>query len=337
MDGAGEQFEIQPGENFACMVLFPGLSISCSGGKRHFLGSGCWASEDLPFKLGGLDGWFRRQLGEFVWDQVTNSNFVLTAKAQSAQLENLGTENETLLGRLQFLLWGIAITAGVPLIENGRFFSGSKTAEQVDLCNSASVESFYQTDGTPQPTATIEDLRKAARFAERLEKIHQVRKSDERLYYRLASGLGGFVVALKAHQAAAKHHQFVRAIESFLPPPVSGRKKFSQYAGDLLSADPQPVTVLQQMYDLRSAAEHHRPFDTRALSGVAAADAVAMQRTRQAEAFARELFRRFFAEDEDCLQHFKDDDALNLLWSDTSDTAELKRIWGSPFDLHAIA
>jgi hypothetical protein len=288
-------------------------------------------SEDLPFKL---DGWWKRQLGEFVSEEVRLSDFVLTAKAQSAQPENLDTENEILSVRLHFLLWGIAITVGVPLIEVGRFFSGGRTAEQVDLRNSASLESFYRTPGALEPTATIADLQKAVRFAERLEKIHQARKSDERVYYRLASGLGAFVVALKAHQVAARHHQFVRAIESFLPPSVFGQKEFSQYAGKLLSPCSQTKTVLQQMYELRSAAEHHRPFDTRTLSGVTDPDAVAMQRTRQADAFARELFRRFFAENEDCLQHFKDDSALNSLWSNT---AELKRIWGNPFDVHAIA
>ena len=179
-------------------------------------------SEDLPFKL---DEWWRCQLGEFVSEQIKLSPFVLTAKAQSAQPENLNTENETLSGRLHFLLWGIAITAGVPLTEVGRFFSGGRTAEQVNLRNSASLESFYRTPGTPEPTATVEDLRKAVRFAGRLEKIHQARKSDGGLYYRLASGLGALVVALKAQQPTTRHHQFVRTIRSFLPSSVFGQKR----------------------------------------------------------------------------------------------------------------
>jgi hypothetical protein len=55
-------------------------------------------------------------------------------------------------------------------------------------------------------------------------------------------------------------------------------------------------------------------------------EAVAMRRTRQAEVFARELFGRFFAENEECLPYFLDDNALTRLWSGT---AELKRIWAS--------
>jgi hypothetical protein len=86
VDIAGEQFEIQPGEKFACMALSPGLSINCSGQKLHFLSGGCWVSEDIPFKL---DGCWQRQLGDFVSEQVKLSPFVLTAKAQSAQPETL--------------------------------------------------------------------------------------------------------------------------------------------------------------------------------------------------------------------------------------------------------
>jgi hypothetical protein len=343
VDIAGEQFEIQPGEKFACMALDPGLRINCSGQKRHFLGSGCWVSEDLPFKLDELDEWLQCQLGKFVSEQVKRSPFVLTAKAQSAQPENFDTENETLCARLRFLLWGIAITAGVPLIEVGHFFSGGRTAEQVDLRNSASVESLYRTPGTtgtPEPTATIEDLRKAVRFTGRFEKIDQAHKADNRLYYRLVNGLGAFDTALKAHQAAAKHHQFVRTIESFLPrekhAQQMGNRRFAEQVKRLLARPGCKETpiALQQIYKLRSAAEHHLPFDQTALPGVKNAEEVAMQRTRQAEALARELYRRFLAENEDCLQHFNDDSALNSLWSNT---AELKRIWGNPFDVHAIA
>jgi hypothetical protein len=332
MDVAGEQFEVQPSEKFACMVL-SGLLLRFQrrSHEPHYLGRGCWASANLPFKL---DDWCIRQLGEFIVGQLRMaSDPVLTAKLSTLRPDLLDAENQLLCGRLRFLFWGMAAVVGVPSFASGWLLSGARTASGCELRDVRCMPPFYSTEGTAQPDATVDDLRRTVRLAGRLEKMRQERKADDGRYYRLASGLGAFDAALQAHQAAARHHQFVRTIESFLPPSVFGQKEFSQYAGRLLSANPRTDGVLRQMYELRSAAEHHRRFDTRALSGVANAEAVAMQRTRQAEAFARELFRRFFAENEDCLRHFKDDDALNSLWSNTG---ELKRIWGRPFDIHAI-
>lgn len=243
-------------------------------------------------------------------------------------------ENRLLSDRLHFLLWGIAIVAGVPSIESGRFLSGGRTAERVLIRSVGSIESFYQTHGAPTPHTTILDFRSAVRFAEHLEEIVQQKKRETRLYWRLMSGLNAFVNAMKAQRPDVRLHQFVRAVESFLPPSVFGGKEFGRYACTFLRGDSRTETTVQQMYDLRSAAEHHRPFDTRTLAGVPRPEEVAMQRTRQAEAFARELYRRFFAGQGDYLAHFKDDESLGTLWSSADALAGL---WGEPFDIHAVA
>ncbi len=165
------------------------------------------------------------------------------------------------------------------------------------------------------------------------------RKQNNLRYYRLASGLGALLDAMRGEQMTAKHHQYVRAIESFLPPSVFGMDNFSKFAGRLLQTVncENNEDVLKQMYDMRSAAEHHRPFDSgNRMSGVANAAVVAERLTRQTEAFARELFRRFLCADEDFLKYFADEQAPESFWCD-NDGGKLKSAWGNPlFDIHAI-
>jgi hypothetical protein len=323
-------FQIEVGEKFASLVLSPGVRTSFHTSKPISLGNGLWLSETPPLKL---DRWLRCQLGEIICEFVRNSTFVLTAKQQSARPENLDIENQALCDRLHFFVWGMAITAGPPLIERGFIFSGGRIAQGDDeglIRNVRQFRCFYQTPGVPEPQATPEGLRKAVRFSERWERIH----ADVARYYRLANGLGAFQTALEANAAISRHHQFVRSIESFLPASVFGQKKFSEYATKLLRGCAQVERVLREMYDLRSAAEHHRRFDAQKLRRVADPEAVAGRLTRQAEAFARELFRRFFAEDEDCSSHFVDERALASLWSNPE---ELERVWGAPFNIDAIS
>lgn len=333
MNGAEEQFEIQPGEKFGCMA-FSGFSIAIPDLSNEMLSSltsDCWISQRLPFKV---DDWWKQQLGKIIADRLERySSFVLTVKLPSSQPEIVDADNAFLSDRLNFLLWGIAVLAGVPEFESGRLLSGGRTPTNINLRQVGSVEQFYRTRAAPVPTATINDLGEAARFAVRIEAVKREKSEDVSLYWRLTSGLNAFVTGLKARHPDARLHQFVRAVESFLPPSVFGKNKFSEHAGLLLPTGSQTETVLQQMYDLRSAAEHHRRFDTRTLIGVANPETVAMQRTRQAEAFARELYRRFMTGKDDLSASFKNDDSIENLWSKSD---ELNRIWGSPFNIHAI-
>ena len=87
------------------------------------------------------------------------------------------------------------------------------------------------------------------------------------------------------------------------------------------------------MYQLRNDAEHHRRFDRRSLQDVADPEAVATRRTRQAEVFAREIYRRFLGTEVSHLDVFQDDDALERFWSARSGSGCL----GDPLDLDAIA
>src|SRR5260370_2174329 len=124
-------------------------------------------------------------------------------------------------------------------------------------------------------------------------------------------------------------------MEAFLPGSVRGRKHFADHAAVFLSNPEEQDTriMLLQMYDLRSAAEHHRLFDERALPDVADPELAAMRRTRQAEAFARELYRRFLATEPSHLSLFQDETSLEEFWEDR---ARVRASWGQPLNLNEV-
>jgi hypothetical protein len=182
---------------------------------------------------------------------------------------------------------------------------------------------------------STEGLRDAIKIVTNFEQVAREKTNDMRLYWRLVSGQNAFVTGLKAPLLDTRLHQFVRAIESFLPREKRmGNRRFAERAKQLLACPGNPETpvALQQIYKLRSSAEHHLWFES-ALPKVKNAVELAMRRTRQAESLARELYQRFFTQADDNLRYFAHDEALAELWEHPSD---LKRIWGAPFDLHSI-
>ena len=92
--------------------------------------------------------------------------------------------------------------------------------------------------------------------------------------------------------------------------------------------------TLEEMYDLRSAAEHHRHFAERALPDVEGPEQRARRRTRQGEVLARELFNRFVASEPDSLEFFRDEPALELAWAEPR---AIQAAWGEPLDLDTVS
>src|SRR6185437_11317060 len=107
-------------------------------------------------------------------------------------------------------------------------------------------------------------------------------------------GLSAFRSAVFAPEGEVRLHQFVRTVESFLPPQVFGENAFAKHAERFL-ADSDSNKLLREMYRLRNKSEHHLHFEAAELSG-SVPEATANLRTHQAETLSRELFRRSFVE-----------------------------------------
>jgi hypothetical protein len=85
MPAGNNLFEIRPGEKFACLVFSSFSLVRVDGPGVETFGDGYWVSDEFPVKLPfPLDDWWRRQLGEFVVNQLEHrSNFVLLVRRPS--------------------------------------------------------------------------------------------------------------------------------------------------------------------------------------------------------------------------------------------------------------
>jgi hypothetical protein len=334
-----QNFEIQTDEEFACVVL-----SGCQIGLHEIpdpanVGNGFWVSHRPPFKL---DDEWRRQLGLIVSERIEKySNFVITAKGPFTA--------DRLSYRAEHLLWGIAAGVGIPEVESGDIVLGNlgevavfRAGVRVDV----GLQRIFRTYGVSAPQATLQDLRDAACLAESIEQMGEERDSDlatrptpfNPIYFRLVSGLAGFQLGIRQRDPAERLHQFVRAIESFFPPDkIWGRNDLVSCLAPLIVPHADNAETMLQLYDLRSAAEHHRIFDQKAFKNLPKTsnpNEVALRRTRQAEALARELYRRFLGRRPSNLSAFRDEASQDAFWSNLSSAL---KVWGALFDLQAIA
>ena len=335
------EFNIEQGEKFA-LLAFAGLTIRVDDQtpKPAGLGFNCWAFGKLPFSL---DAWWREQLGKVVSEQLENRcNFVLATKQRATSSETFGEESQALVRRVQFLFQGLAVSAGVPNFELSRLIYG--TADKPHSPSHpkiavAQFNKFYETQDASRPFADFAALRSAAFFAHHLESLTEIAQRASLSHYRISSGIDALRSAFCSSLNHIRLHQFVRAIEACLPADnhkARGANGFAEYASTFLSHPDEPDTwlMLCQMYQLRNAAEHHRRFDQqRALRNTLEPVALALRRMRQADVFARELYRRFVGGESDYLGLFRDDVALEEFWSDRD---RVRAAWGDPLNLSSI-
>jgi hypothetical protein len=332
------EFRVERGEKFA-LLAFSGLTIGIDDHTPNpaDLGFSCWSLGKLPFPF---DDWWRCQLGKVVTEGLDRCNLVLATKQRATSKETFGEESQTLIRRVQFLFQGLAVSAGVPTFELGRLIYGT-TVEPNDANRPkiavAQVERFYPTEGMSRPNADLAILRSAACFSHHLEELREIFRRDSLSHYRLSSGIDALRTGFSARLAHTRLHQYVRAIEACLPAEQAwGSRGFADCAATFLSRPDEQDSrlMLLQMYKLRNVAEHHRRFDRRALADVADPEIVAMRRTRQAEVFAREIYRRFLGTEVSHLHVFQNDDALDEFWKDRD---RVRSTWGSPLDLSCIS
>jgi hypothetical protein len=321
---------IEPGEKFACLA-FRFFSLADVLHEEVNLGYGCWALPGPPLPL---DDQWRAWLGEIEADQVEESNLVLFAKSTSLTPIVVDAEMEALQARVQYLHWGIVIAAGIPSYEHAVIIAGGNDGGAARVRTVGALQRIWLTHGAHGALVAVPHFGEACDITTRIEVAYHARLQDS-TYRRVMRGLNAFVAGLRSQPGDVRLHQFVRAIESFAPPGTYRADGFVDCIGDLLPTNPDPSDVLRQLYNLRSAAEHHGDLD-KPLGHLPTADRfeVANRRVRQAEALARSLFRRLLSVRSAYLHQFRDDDSFRRFWSQPSWVR--RSIWGEGIDLQNV-
>ena len=241
-----------------------------------------------------------------------------------------------LLQRVEFWLWGIAIAAGAPTYDHAVIFTGANVDGVLQVRSIAPVRRVYRTAGLPFPLVSARDIGDGVTVVTTLEALQQSFQ-HAREYGRLTRGVNAFVSAVRSIRNDDRLHQFVRSIEAFLPPTAWRANAFIAQARSFVPDLPDPELALRQMYQLRNVAEHlgelERGIDDPALTPEQR-DALAMVRLRQAEEFARWLYRRVLIQGTGYLDKFRTNESIERFWRESQ---HVRRVTGGDrFDLHAV-
>ncbi len=324
-----------------------------------------WLSKEPPFDV---DAAVQQQAGEFVAKKLTREeqtgcNVMITAKRCAPQLWHPFQEGEQDRRRVRYFLYGLATWLGIPQFEEGLLFIGRGDNTRASMCygvperrseGSASLlwshsrglaeQSRQELDRIVSSTRetgqwSLDDrIASAVKFAERLKQIIDCHESDyERgrkppRYWRVNSGVVAFLEACRSRLFHGRIHQYVRAIESFLPSNAWGEGQFVKKSSILCGSDQQTREALKEMYRLRSKAEHHEHFEDARLTG-SVPEETAWLRAWQAEVLCLELYRRLFTESSAFMDVYQDSDPISRFWQD--DRA-VRKEWGAQFRLAGL-
>jgi hypothetical protein len=172
-------------------------------------------------------------------------------------------------------------------------------------------------------SATVDDaiLVRAGQISGTLEKLSSATPRP-----RLWKGVHSFVSALESQDGADRLHGFVRSLDAMVKSPAgAGKKSFLDRCRSFASGN-DTDRVLEQLYDLRSAAEHLNGFDRVLAEYHPYREQVALRRTFQAEILARHVYRTVLTSPR-LTDLFCSDREIDKLWA--QDPASRDAIWGS--------
>lgn len=314
---------------FACFSIH-----NCSLAEDLFLpfelGKNTYAIGELPFSI--EDHW-KEQLGLIRTEEFMDSNFFLICFMSSENPECLDHENTELEKNLLSMFYTLFLQ-GIPYYKKAILASGTIKAETLQ------IRQFTPFDWHAEINPLIDSISispDSLKFAYKSGKALLKINSEEGKYIRIRKGFNAWKSGIgDPHQYGdARLHQFVRAAEGFLKlKEGEARKNFIHRANLLSRNDKKTRIILEEIYNLRSCAEHLNEFDE-VLSSYPENERqrIGLIRTHQAELLASHIYKKLLTEP-DFLKNAEDDNVLESFWN--QDDRAILNAWGSQIDLFFI-
>lgn len=315
--------KIPDSSNYALIAL--SAFVSDGNWLPTFFENGLSVFDTFPAKV---DDFWKKSLGTIRSDEIEDCNLFLLAYSNNLSQQKL--ERFLLQHYYALLLQGVGYT------ENGFTLTGISTSQGLDV---SSISSAYTYKNPPKIDRdkieiTVEHFNQANVIAKSIETIYSndYTASNEN-YLRLRKGFSSFLDGLKIQDTTELYkrlHYFVRAIEAVIKPPIGGTTKKFIHRCSFFGKPSNSSKVFQEIYELRSAAEHLNPFRLvfPDCSEKERSDLVCL-RTYQAEFIASRVYQKILMS-QDLLSNFKDDDKITDFWKQRDD--ELIAIFGNPTD-----
>lgn len=290
------------------------------------LSDGTWALTKLPVELSPT---WQKSIGELRTNALQRANFLLLRTLPNGSPGNLDDEHEQLKREVTDTFWLLQLSG--PLRYQTATAMLGRADSQGDIISQViQLKHFYETRGTPLPAVTEQRLEEAV--ASRQVRA-QMRGKPE--FARFGRGISILTEGLAEYAGSERLHQFLRSLEALiLPETGKTRKQLISRAKLLTTASVGTGLVLGQLFDMRSDIEHVHDL-SRTIQYLPATDreAVALRRTRQAEALACFAYRRVFA-DAALRVNFESDHTIHDFW--VQDQLAVRKVWSQSLDLLAV-
>jgi hypothetical protein len=319
--------KIAPNEKFACFVLTR-CWMQDGVPEELQLGPAMWASRTPDLKM--AEHW-PKWLGSITMDELNEASLAIYTTMPSEQPKILDGENQELLTRLNYVLYGL-ILQGVPVYLKGFSFNGANVDGDVQVRQFSELKPYQPTYELPELRPGVDELQTAVAFAARLREVNEGKAN----WQRLRRGLKVLFEGSTISDGGERLHHFVRALEALLKPEIGNTKNQFAHRIDqtFTAANAETRETLLQIFDLRSHVEHMHPVLDALVGDDAMRIATANRRTRQVDVLARLALRRVLGSDA-LLNSFKTEAGVDGFWA-LPDAARVAA-WGNRLDLRTVA
>jgi hypothetical protein len=248
-------------------------------------------------------------MGENRANALLGANFTLFRKLPNSQPGNLDEEHKQLKQQV-VEIFALLQLSGPVVCQSASLLLGRAEPYGVVVSQVGRVTDFHLTGEEPSIPVTQERLEEAVA-------ARRVREAmpPEPSFGRFKRGSRILVEGLAEWGGAERLHQFVRALEALMIPPIyKTRKYFVRRAKMFTSAQLGTGYILGQIYDMRSDVEHvHELSKSIQFLPPAHREAVALSRTRQVQALACFAYRLIYS-NAALRQHYESDDSIRAFW-----------------------
>jgi len=301
--------------NFYCIGLHARVDLQ----ETVQVDAGIYASSKPPFHI---DDWWQEQLGKIQVNQINGCSLFLLALTDDPAFERY------LPSHLQSYLLALLVQ-GVGYSRAGITLGGRNSTSGLRVSSIGTHNTYYEPNKVIARSVTKDHLLATPELAKAIDFIF----ADKKKFLRLRKGLNAFLDGIGQNQLHTRLHCFVRAIDAIIKPKQGdGTRKFKYRCQFFAGRQPQDVSLLHELYELRSAAEHLNPMDDKLTDYPShERDNIKGLRTLQGELLAAFVYRKILKEPQ-LRKHLVSDDTIDSLWLHTSH--QLMQIWGSTINFH---
>jgi hypothetical protein len=318
---------IPKGNKFSCIAL---RGVPCTKQEEPVqLRDGLSIHYKAPFSL---DNQWKGWLGEFRYQHLAESNFLILATSQSSKPDILDEEHRVLEERVYQLFYAI-IMHGVPHYHGAVVVTGANVDGLIEARKVTTPYNYYKMEQVAPLEINTDIIRNAELVALGIRTIYE----EKNHFHRLRRGMHAWILAVREIMVGERLHQFVRTIEALVKPGIGKTKRHFIHRCQTFAQDSSNDIrkLLEEIYEIRSAIEHLNTWET-ALNHIPEneRECHGLFRSYQGELLAGQTYIRLLS-DEDLLTIFQTDESIEKFWK-LKDHDRRTR-WGIPIDLERLA